>query len=115
MPTKTRQAPPRREDRPGHLDPQYTASLLAQSGAPSDQDDRAFVGGSGTEDDLAEALAEEAVIAMTTGEDGLGDDLQAETEEDRGGPFVDSTGKEFAGGVDESNPGDAEREPFPKA
>jgi hypothetical protein len=107
-------APPRREDRPGHLDPKYAASLRALSGGPKD-DDRAFVTGKHSRDDLAEELAEEAVVAMTTGEDGLSDDLQEPVDEELGGPFVGSpAGKEFAEGTDPSNPADAEREPFPK-
>ena len=105
---------PRREDRPGHFDPKYAASLRALSGGTKD-DDRAFVKGKHTGDDLAEELGEEAVVAMTTGEDGLSDDLQEPVDEELGGPFVGSSaGKEFAEGTDASNPVDADREPFPK-
>jgi hypothetical protein len=106
--------PMRREDRPGHYDPKYKAKLR-QLGQHEKDDDRAFVGGARTRDDLAEELGEEAVVAMTSGEDGLGDDLQADVPEDSGGPFVRSSGgKEFADGTDASNPDDALREPFPK-
>jgi hypothetical protein len=81
---------------------------------PREDDADAFVRGSRTRDDLAEELAEEAVVAMTSGEDELVDDLQADVAEDEGGPFVGSTAnREFAEGTDESNPDDAEPEPFP--
>ena len=107
-------APLRREDRAGHFDPQYAASLRAL-GSRTKDDDRAFIGGTRAADDLAEELAEEAVVAMTTGEDNLRDDLEAETDDEQGGPFVTSTGREeFAGGTDASNPLSATREPFPK-
>jgi hypothetical protein len=112
---KTGKPAPRREDRPGHLDPKYAASLRAHSGPPEIQDDRAFIRGARTTDDLAEELAEEAVVAMTTGEDALGDDLQANVDEERGGPFVRSTGgQEYGDGFDASNPRGTKREPFPK-
>jgi hypothetical protein len=113
--TKTAAQPPRREDRPGHFDPKYAAALRALSGAAGKDDARAFVGKRRSRDDLAEELAEEAVVAMTTGEDGLGDDLQASVAEDVGGPFVASTaGKEFAEGTDASNPSTSTKEPFPR-
>jgi hypothetical protein len=64
---------------------------------------------------LAEELAEEAVEAMTSGEDKLTDDLAADVPEERGGPFVTTTeGEEMADGTDASNPKGATREPFPK-
>lgn len=110
---KKKAAPPRRRDRAGHLDPKYAADLRRRSGKNRD-DDRAFVGGKRSKDDLAEELAEEAVVAMTSGEDGLTDDLEAEVSEEIGGPFVRSSGKkEFARGTDKSNPRGAKREPFP--
>ncbi len=117
-PTNSKPAQPatatRREDRPGHLDPKYAAELRALSGSDKD-DNRAFVHGKHSRDDLAEELGEEAVVAMTSGEDGLEDDLQAQVPEEQGGPFVGSTaGKEFAEGTDASNPRGAKREPFPK-
>ncbi len=109
-----KKAPPRREDRPGHYDPKYAAKLR-RLGRRERDDDRAFVGGGRSNDDLAEEMGEEAVVAMTSGEDGLVDDLQADVPEDSGGPFVRSSGgKEFADGTDASNPKDALREPFPK-
>ena len=106
----------RREDHAGHLDPKHAASLLAKAKeSRSADDDRAFIGGHATRDSLAEELAEEAVVAMTSGEDDLADDLARGVAEERGGPFVASTGgQEFAQGTDKSNPKGAKREPFPK-
>jgi hypothetical protein len=114
--TDKKKPPIKREDRPGHLDPRHAASLraMSESSKPHD-DDRAFVGSGHVDDDLAEEFAEEPVIAMTSGEDQLTDDLAATTEEETGGPFVTTTGKsEFASGTDASNPRGARREPFPK-
>ena len=104
----------RREDHPGHLDQAYAASLRSLGGSHVEED-HAFVDGGRAKDDLAEELGEEAVVGMTSGEDGIGDDLQAEVEEEGGGPFVSSTaGAEFADDEDASNPEGATREPFPR-
>lgn len=109
-----KKTPIRREDRPGHLDPKHAASLRAQSGKEKD-DDRAFVGKKKSKDSLAEELGEESVVAMTSGEDGLTDDMQARTDDEVGGPFVrTNAGEEMAEGTDASNPRSATREPFPK-
>ena len=46
---------------------------------------------------------------------GTAGNLNAEVEEEEGGPFVPSTdGEEMASGTDESNPKGSKREPFPK-
>jgi len=106
----------RRRDRAGHFDPKYAAQLrrLTEESNTKDED-VAFVGGHRSRDGLAEELAEEAVEAMTSGEDMLTDDLSAEVPEDLGGPFVTSpAGAELARGTDASNPKGATREPFPK-
>jgi hypothetical protein len=67
-----------------------------------------------TRDDLAEELAEEFLISATSAEESLPDALDSELPEERGGPFVFSSGKqEFARGTDPSNPRDAQKEPFP--
>ncbi|HEY3494919.1 MAG TPA: hypothetical protein VGK73_09545 [Polyangiaceae bacterium] len=100
-------------DNAGHLDIDRAQRLL-DLGKTNGVEQVAFVAGSAAEDDLAEELAEEAVHAMTTGADQLGDDLNQEVEEDWGGPFVvTSANKEFALGTDESNIEEATREPFP--
>jgi hypothetical protein len=102
-------------DNAGRLDPQRASRLLelaAETRSPGA--DAAFVAGSGADDDLAEELGEGAVVAMTSGEDSVGADLNHDVEEDWGGPFVESTAsKEFASGTDESNIDEATREPFP--
>ncbi len=102
-------------DGSGHLDPAYAKQLLdlGDAGRPAESDE-AFVNRAFTDDDLAEELAEAAVTSMTTGEDMLTEQLAIEVEEDRGGPFVEtSPNVEFAGGTDESNIAEATREPFP--
>jgi len=51
---------------------------------------------------------------MTSGEDRAEEALNETVEEETGGPFVETSGtKEFAHDIDESNPEDAMREPFP--
>jgi hypothetical protein len=103
-------------DASGHMNPKHAQHLLdmARSDRPDDSA-AAFIEASETKDDLAEELAEAAVATMTSGEDQLGPDLEAEVDEDKGGPFVETSGNtEFAGGTDESNIPEATREPFPK-
>ena len=106
--------PVKRRDGAGHLDPSYAKGLRRQS-SPHEPEGEAFVNGNHADDDLAEGLGEEVVEKATTGEDDGEDVANQEVTEDRGGPFVITTGgTEFADGVDESNPASAEREPFPK-
>ena len=116
MPKRNAAPEIRREDRAGHLDPKYVASLLARGAEHKIRDDdRAFITEGSTADDLAEELGEEAVRSMTSGEDDIAAHRDEYTAEEQGGPFVTSTGsEEFADGIDESNPPDAFREPFPK-
>lgn len=105
-----------RYDRPGHLDPEHAERLLALSGSSRDGQARAFVEPESVGDDFAEELAETAVATMTSGEDMLTEDLDAPVDEERGGPFIETSGNvEFAGGTDESNTEDATREPLPLA
>jgi hypothetical protein len=105
-----------RRDRAGHLDPKYAADLRAKSKEGREaSNDSAFLRGSKSSDDLAEELGEEAVETMTSGEDEGSESRDRFAEEEIGGPFVESPGKnEFADDSDESNPDDATREPFPK-
>ncbi len=106
--------PPRGFDNAGHMDEAHRARLLAMARAGRSSDIEAFVDGPESPDDFAEELGEAAVAAMTSGEDALADELGAEVDEERGGPFVETSGQvEFAGGTDESNIADATREPFP--
>ena len=102
-------------DNSGHLDPARAERLLEGTRARrSLPPDAAFVASSLADDDLAAGLGQGAVVAMTSGEDRLAEDLNHDVEEDWGGPFVLTTAnKEFAHGTDESNIAEATREPFP--
>jgi membrane protein involved in colicin uptake len=109
-------AAPARRDATGHLDPSYARDLRARSRASRDDpnDTRAFIRGTRSNDDLAEELGEEAVATMTSGED-QSERLEAEVEEETGGPFIKTPARrEFARGTDKSNPRSASREPFPR-
>src|SRR5262245_15980714 len=101
-------------DAAGHMNPSEARRLLELAGRERpDGADRAFA--DAKDDDLAEELGEAAVHNMTSGEDALRADLEAEVAEELGGPFVEtSANTEFAGGTDESNIETATREPFPK-
>lgn len=90
---------------------------LGQAARATD-DDKAFIGSTATvaDDDLAEELAEAAVTKMTSGQDDLVEQLEANVAEDNGGPFIETSDNvEFASGTDESNIPEATREPFPTA
>lgn len=105
-----------RRDPTGHLNPRYAADLRAKSRetAAERESATAFLDKAYSEDTLAEELGEEAVITMTSGEDQSSRMQDLETEEESGGPFVETTGQdEFAHGTDTSNPFDGTREPFP--
>ncbi len=69
-----------------------------------------------SDDDLAETLAEEFIVAATSAEE-PGEDVRDEVvPEELGGPFVEvPASEEFDRAPDPSNPPDAEREPFPRA
>ena len=100
-------------DNAGHLDPRQAEHLLAIGAREPEQP--AFVSGSHADDDLAEELGQETVLAMTSGEPQWADDVNRDVDEDDGGPFViTSAKKEFASGTDESNIEEATREPFPR-
>jgi hypothetical protein len=66
-----------------------------------------------TRDDLAEDLAESFLGGATSGQDEIHDELLTE---ELGGPFIEGRASmEFADDIDEMNPEDAPREPFPTA
>jgi hypothetical protein len=115
---KAARAPVSRRDATGHLNPAYAADLRQKSRESRDDggaDTQAFLTKSRSRDGLAEELGEEAVSAMTSGADQSDRLLDLEVEEERGGPFVRTTGREeFALGTDKSNPRKATREPFPR-
>jgi hypothetical protein len=111
--TAGRTTPVRRRDGAGHLDPTYAAELRARIARP-EEDGEGFIRRGRSRDDLAEVLGEEVVATATTGEAAAEDILDQEVPEERGGPFVRSSGGiEFAEGTDRSNPKGAKREPFP--
>jgi hypothetical protein len=113
-PKKTPATTIRRIDGSGHINPEHAERLRELSAEGRDVEPEAFVEKSETDDDLAEELGEEAVMAMTKGQDDISDERDAQVEEELGGPFVEtSAGTEFAGGTDESNIETATREPFP--
>ncbi len=67
-------------------------------------------------DDLAELVAEEYVAGATTGQFPAEDERNRVVPEELGGPFLQANAEEeFADDVDEMNPPDADKEPFPRA
>jgi len=73
-------------------------------------------GKSRTRDDFAEELGEDFVGSATSGEEQALEVRDSIIDEESGGPFVTTPAKrEFAEGVDASNPEDAFREPFPSS
>jgi hypothetical protein len=108
-----RAKPIRRRDATGHLNPSYAAGLRALSEHESETS--SFVERPRSSDDLVEELGEEFVSQATSAEHKGEELLDQVVPEERGGPFVETSGaQEFADGTDESNPKDATREPFPK-
>jgi hypothetical protein len=100
-------------DGAGHLDPAYEAELRSRvQDRARRTGERAFVSGTSSANPSAEEAGEDFVI-MVTG-CGNGDSAREDRSEERGGPFVQTSGGvEFADDTDESNPVDATREPFP--
>jgi hypothetical protein len=108
--------PVARQDRAGHLAPKYAKDLRRMSKASAEpKDPRAFVGKRGRSmDPLAEELAEEFVETVTSGEDEGNEIRDKFTDEEVGGPFINSSARrEFGYGTDKSNPKGSKREPFP--
>jgi|tagenome__1003787_1003787.scaffolds.fasta_scaffold20739446_2 hypothetical protein len=67
-------------------------------------------------DDLAATLAEDFVRSVTSGDDADEETREEVLPEEIGGPFLETSARtEFARGIDESNPADAEAEPLPQA
>lgn len=68
------------------------------------------------DDNLAETLAEEFLVAATSAEEASEDVRDEVVTEELGGPFLEvSASEEFDRAPDESNPLGADREPFPRA
>ena len=106
----------KRIDGAGHVDPGHAARLLELSRETHGKDDdRGFVKRHRSQEAIAEELGESTVSSMTSGEDTLPDVNDEASDEESGGPFVESpASQEFAEGTDESNIAEATREPFPK-
>jgi len=102
-------------DGSGHLDRAYEKKLRARLRGDSVRSaERAFVHRGSPADASAERAGEAFVIAATSGEERATFELDEMSAEERGGPFVVTTGcVEFASGSDETNPRDGTREPFP--
>jgi len=82
-------------------------------GATAFLPDPTAIGHRRVKDEFAEELGEEFVSAATSGES-VDDARDATVPEEDGGPFITtSADSQYAHGTDESNPEDAEREPFP--
>jgi len=108
-----RAKPIQRRDATGHLNAKYASELRALSSR--DAEPSSFVAKPRSTDDLVEELGEEFVSQATSAEHEGEDVLNQEVPEERGGPFVETSGdQEFAVGTDPSNPKDATREPFPR-
>lgn len=111
---------PTRDDlpRPGHRD----RPMGVERNVHGRSDDaEAFLhdpqgGPARTNDALAESMAEEFLSSATSGEE-VGEDVRDELlTEELGGPFSEARpSQEFGQSVDEMNPLDATKEPFPTA
>jgi hypothetical protein len=110
-------SPAPRRDATGHVKARYAADPPARNRARAEPlDPEAFTDEAIRDDSLAEQLGEQFVRSATSGEDETQDILDAESAEERGGPFIESTSaQEFAYDTDGSNPEDATREPFPRS
>jgi hypothetical protein len=103
-----------RRDATGHLNKKYAKELRERSAPRSSRQDAKRPAFRVKDDPYAQELGAEVVGKANSGEDEGEDAEDAVDIEESGGPFVPSTGREeFADGVDDSNPRDAEREPFP--
>jgi hypothetical protein len=112
--------PIRRRDPQGRIDPRYARELLAKGRETKNDHDspeagHAFLRGPSSNVALAEELGEAFVEAVTSGEESEALRHERITQEENGGPFVETSGnEEFAVGTDESNIATATREPLPR-
>jgi hypothetical protein len=102
-------------DGAGHLDRAYERGLRARvHAAHRSRVDRAFVRWASSDDASAEQSGEEFVMGATSGEEGGAVGLEEVSSEERGGPFIETSGQiEYAYDADATNPADGTREPFP--
>ena len=115
----SRAAPPPRRPlavktaRPKRLVPSPEVGVREKPPGRPEQTRAFFLDARHATDELAEELGESFVLSATSGEDSE-EYYQSERPEEEGGPFLETTGRtEFAHGVDESNPLDAEPAPWP--
>jgi hypothetical protein len=97
--TPSSKPPLARFDRPGHISKEHASRLweLSHTHARRSESDRAFDSASG--DDLANELGELAVASMVGGGETWLDVINAPSEEEEGGPFLETrSAREF--GVD---------------
>jgi hypothetical protein len=109
-----RRAAAARPARPAGADPERDRERPGRRPEPEQTRSRAFIAEArDATDALAEELGESFVLSATSGEDSE-EHYERERPEEEGGPFLETSGKtEFAYGVDESNPEDAEPAPWP--
>jgi hypothetical protein len=106
-----RTSPPRSAPRRKNL--RAPARNGRPDGAAAFLPDPTAIGHRRVRDDFAEELGEEFVSTATSGES-VDDARDAPVPEEDGGPFVTASARsQYGSGTDESNPVDAEREPFP--
>jgi hypothetical protein len=88
-----------RYDRPGHIADAHAERLLHLSQRRSGRDEFTLVFDSAAGDDLATELAEQAVTSMVGGGETWLDTVNAQVEEEEGGPFLETRAdREFASG-----------------
>lgn len=115
--TRGRKPPIRRRDAAGHIEPRYAKQLLALSGhSVGDDRTEAFLERPYTDEALPEELGEAFVEGATSGMGAGPERLDRVGPDEEGGPFVPAPAwREFALGVDDSNPSGSTTEPFPCA
>jgi hypothetical protein len=95
-----------RFDRPGHIAEQHASRLLHLSRGNAKRDEFEMIFDSAAHDDLATELGEFAVTSMVGGGETWLDKVNAPSEEEDGGPFLETGGEqEFATGSDEESDG----------
>lgn len=88
-----------RYDRPGHLEDAHADRLRHLSQRRAGRDEFAMVFDAVDGDELATELAEQAVTSMVGGGDTWLDTVNAQVDEEEGGPFLETrASKEFASG-----------------
>jgi hypothetical protein len=106
-----------RRDGAGHLNPEYEKKLMddLRENHPPKDDDRAFLTRARSAEDISEELGENFVASATSGEAAEPERQDSETEEEQGGPFIEtSAAEEFAEDTEDPNIPSATREPFPR-